>query len=345
MSGAPSGRILDQHRLARPPDLADRERRVDWQASDALSRRLVHASGAEEPELEAVFRKLEDPGREGAEREDQAADHDVDHGVGRQAARKLRAEALQPLRAVTCRHGLGAGAALASEEPRIDERGRGAPAELEREREILGGVPATSFGGEESQDAEALPGRLEWHGHAGAHAERAQRGKMLGVAGVRREDLVAEVTQEQWLAGVEHRVRGRLLLEVRWPSLVYRFGGGEERWVDVGEREPREPALLVERIDHSPVGEARDGRARDGVGSLAQVERPAEHRARGREDLLCLLPTSVVEDEEGDVVLRWRGSDRLRRISDRAGGSRRFVIKSPGGRHIAFWYIHHAFAS
>jgi hypothetical protein len=215
--------------------------------------------------VRAVRVEQDDGARDRPDRAPRLADGRCHHFRRRERARERRRQRVQPLGALVA-------PPLPRIEPGVHQCGGGAPPELQRDRQVVGGVAAAAFGREERQDTQPLARRLERHGHARAHAERPPRGQVLVVVSVRREVLVPHVAEEQRLARREHGARGALPLKVGGPAAVERLSSSEQRRIVVRHGEPPELAVLVERVHHRAVGERREGGARDREGGLPQVE-------------------------------------------------------------------------
>ena len=142
------------------------------------------------------------------------------------------------------------------------------------------------------------------------------------VDGTLAEHRVGQLADELRLAGADHLGDGALL--VRRVALLQLLGEDDLLRVDVRERDLEHDAI-VDDVHRRPVGDGRDGRARDRLERVDVVERRAEQLAGFEEEPLRLLGPLVIVDVGGradpEVDRAFRAPDRHRAAEMPAVGS------------------------
>ena len=202
-------------------------------------------------------------------------------------------------------------------ETRVLHGGAGAPAEPHGESEIGLRQASARTGGDERDRAQRPCRRGQRHDDHGGCLHLAQQLQMRAVARVGGEGIRLDVRVEARLPAADHLRHPPGIIRRGVVAAVEFFRQRDLARVGVMNGHAFDLPALAQYVDGAPVGDLRDGQARDLLQRLGVIHRGGEHAAGlGHEAFrqLCALDLGdVLEDVDGVVDAR-----RLR-VGDRRG--------------------------
>ena len=214
-------------------------------------------------------------------------------------------------------------AVLALVQARVVERERGAVGELLHERHVRLGVFALDLADDEGQRADQPAARLHRHHQRRGRAPGAVHRAVFG-SGRPVDDVVRDCSSRSYspVRATLGTPPGPSRSKCAWPSMRLE---ALHRRVLVLHGVGAQHALVVEQIDHHPVGEARQRDAHDVLERPLDLERGVEQRA------------GLGQERDRVFGRRWRGvsrsaASRSRRSAERSPSSRGVRRGRPNGR-------------
>ena len=214
---------------------------------------------------------------------------------------------------------LRVGVARGTEEKRVLDRERGAPADLARQLEVDRAEPPSRLAGAERDRPEQQSARLERDDDVRGRVEGPVEGEMLLVDRGASERRVACILDQVRLARAEHLGDGVGLVLLGRVALAERAQELLPLGIPVRDHDlTQAAALLLDHVDDAVVGEPRDEQRGELRERRRVVEPGGEERARLGEEADLLLGVPLLGDvvEDGDHEPDLAGVVQGRRRAD-----------------------------